>query len=440
MQLLYDLFLSSTGVTTDSRAIKGGELFFALRGENFDGNAYAIQALSDGASYAIVNEDSLAARSGDSRVIAVPDPLQTLKDLAAWHRNHTFVDGKRLTVIGLTGTNGKTTTKELIRAVLSCKYRVTATEGNLNNDIGVPLSVLKINASTQIAVIEMGANHPEDIAALTPVSQPDFGLITNVGKAHLLGFGSFEGVKHAKGRLYDYIAANGGSVFVNTDDPDLMQMASDRGLSILPYGLTSNGAAIIPATQEQPFLRMTLGNGEYTISTRLAGSYNANNVLAAIAVGVHFGIPLDDAIAAIEAYSPANNRSQLTKTLYNTVIADMYNANPTSMSAALDNIAMMTGSPRAALLGQMGELGAESVAEHVNVLRKVLDSGFEHVYLVGDEFRKALDCVGSAGATVQWFPSSDELSLYIKANPLKGFTILLKGSRSVKMENVLPVL
>ena len=206
MEELYRKYISCGGVvTTDSRAIKGGEMFFALKGENFDGNAYALKALEAGAAYAVVNEGSEAAASGDPRVIAVPDTLVTLQALARWHREHTFVDGKRLTVVGLTGTNGKTTTKELIRSVLAKKYVVTATEGNLNNDIGVPLSLLKIRPETQIAVIEMGANHPDDIAHLVAVSEPDYGLITNVGKAHLLGFGSFEGVKKAKGQIYDYL-------------------------------------------------------------------------------------------------------------------------------------------------------------------------------------------------------------------------------------------
>ena len=222
---LYDLFLASAGVNTDTRTIREGQLFFALKGENFDGNDYALQALESGASYAVVCDTVVAE---DPRLIKVPDTLRTLKELAAYHRNKLTVNGQRLTVIGLTGTNGKTTTKELIREVLSRKFRVSATEGNLNNDIGVPLTVLKMDSSTEIAVVEMGASHPDDIAALTPVSQPDFGLITNVGKAHLLGFGSFEGVKRAKGQLYDYVAEHGKAVFINADDPKLMGMARSR--------------------------------------------------------------------------------------------------------------------------------------------------------------------------------------------------------------------
>ena len=228
IQGLYSLFKECSSVTTDSRNISGGELFVALKGENFNGNEFALKALEAGAKYAVVDAASTAAVSGDERVIPVPDTLQTLKDLARYHRENTFVAGKRLTVIGLTGTNGKTTTKELITRVLSSKYNVTATRGNLHNDIGVPLSLLSINGDTELAVIEMGANHPDDISKLVNVCEPDYGLITNVGRAHLLGFGSFEGVKKAKGQLYDYLAAHGGQAFVNADDPDLMAMAAAR--------------------------------------------------------------------------------------------------------------------------------------------------------------------------------------------------------------------
>ena len=228
IQRLYAAFKECGRVTTDSRAISGGEMFFGLKGENFDGNEYALKALEVGARYAVVDEGSTAAASGDARLIVVPDTLEALQALARHHRENTFVDGKRLTVIGLTGTNGKTTTKELITRVLSVKYNVTSTQGNLNNDIGVPLSVLNINSETQLAVIEMGANHPDDIEKLVKVCEPDYGLITNVGKAHLLGFGSFEGVKKAKGKLYDYISEHGGSIFLNADDENLVAMAAER--------------------------------------------------------------------------------------------------------------------------------------------------------------------------------------------------------------------
>ncbi len=446
MEELYRKYISCGGVvTTDSRAIKGGEMFFALKGENFDGNAYALKALEAGAAYAVVNEGSEAAASGDPRVIAVPDTLVTLQGLARWHREHTFVDGKRLTVVGLTGTNGKTTTKELIRSVLAKKYVVTATEGNLNNDIGVPLSLLKIRPETQIAVIEMGANHPDDIAHLVAVSEPDYGLITNVGKAHLLGFGSFEGVKKAKGQLYDYIKAHGKAVFLNMDDPDLTGMAKERGLETIGYGPDFWRTIVLPSDSAHPFLRMAVpdnvGKPEtedenlMAVETRLVGSYNAVNVLAAVAVGLHFGVSLDDALQAVADYVPANNRSMMVRTERNSVIVDAYNANPTSMAAALENFANVSEGQKLALLGSMGELGADSVDEHRAIVRRL--GGISRVCLVGEEFRKALELEGTP-ENVRWYASSEDLAAAIKAEPVSGYTVLLKGSRSQQMEKVLP--
>ena len=245
---LHVLFMQCCGVTTDSRTIKGGEMFFALKGENFDGNEYALKALELGAKHAVVDAGSEAAASGIPGIIPVRDTLETLQALARYHRENTFVDGKRLTVIGLTGTNGKTTTKELITTVLSSKYKVTATKGNLNNDIGVPLSLLSIGPETQLAVIEMGASHPEDITSLVTVSEPDLGLVTNVGKAHLLGFGSFEGVKYAKGKLYDWLYSHGGTAFVNADDPTLLGMAAEReGMAVIRYGVEYSGSIVLPS-------------------------------------------------------------------------------------------------------------------------------------------------------------------------------------------------
>ena len=324
VQKLYSAFLECGRVTTDSRAISGGEMFFGLKGENFDGNEYALKALEAGARYAVVDEGSTAAASGDARLIVVPDTLEALQALARHHRENTFVDGKRLTVIGLTGTNGKTTTKELITRVLSVKYNVTSTQGNLNNDIGVPLSVLNINSETQLTVIEMGANHPDDIEKLVKVCEPDYGLITNVGKAHLLGFGSFEGVKKAKGKLYDYISENGGSIFLNADDENLAAMAAERkGLKVIEYGIGYWNAMVLPSDADHPFVRMAIPDSvaepvetkEDTenllcLETHLAGSYNANNIAAAIAVGLHFGVSLEDAIQASRRYYNGTARDQ----------------------------------------------------------------------------------------------------------------------------------
>ncbi len=433
MEALYQKYLACGGrVTTDSRAIAGGEIFFALRGENFDGNDYAARALESGAAWAVVNDD--AGLPADARFIRVADPLQTLRDLAIWHRRHVR-DGK-LPVLGLTGTNGKTTTKNLIAAVLARKYRVTATKGNLNNDIGVPLSLLSITPETEIAVIEMGANHPDDIAKLVRVSQPDYGLITNVGRAHLLGFGSFEGVKAAKGELYKWLGSHRGSViFLNEDDPDLREMAAKQPCHTFGYGIATQGAQILPATPEEPFLRIQLG--PELICTQLVGAYNATNVLAALAVGDYFGVPRADTIAAIAAFAPDNNRSQMVRTQANTLIVDAYNANPSSMRAALDNFRHVQAPRKLALLGDMRELGEESLSEHQKVVRQLRGDGLQ-ACLVGEEFRRALESL--APGDEPWFADSAALAAHLAAHPVRDAVVLVKGSRGIQMEKVLPVL
>ena len=466
VQRLYSAFLECGRVTTDSRAISGGEMFFGLKGENFDGNEYALKALEAGARYAVVDEGSTAAASGDARLIVVPDTLEALQALARHHRENTFVDGKCLTVIGLTGTNGKTTTKELITRVLSVKYNVTSTQGNLNNDIGVPLSVLNINSETQLAVIEMGANHPDDIEKLVKVCEPDYGLITNVGKAHLLGFGSFEGVKKAKGKLYDYISEHGGSIFLNADDENLAAMAAERkGLKVIEYGIGYWNAMVLPSDADHPFVRMAIPDSVaepvetkegaenlLCLETHLAGSYNANNIAAAIAVGLHFGVSLEDAIQAVSEYIPKNNRSQLEKTDRNILIEDAYNANPTSMAAALDNLATVQAAHKAVMIGDMRELGTESVAEHIAILKKLALMDLDLVCLVGEEFGKALGTIPEPAegplvrqcsptiemaSNTKWFPTSDDLVTWLKSNQISNHTILIKGSRGIRMEKIL---
>lgn len=422
-------------MTTDSRTILGGELFIALKGEIFDGNEYALQALEAGAAYAMVNGSSAAASTGDARLIVVDDTLVSLKALAHWHRNHCMVDGERLTVIGLTGTNGKTTTKELIRSVLSAKYRVTATQGNLNNDIGVPLSLLKITEETQLAVIEMGANHPDDIRHLVEVCEPDCGLITNVGKAHLLGFGSFEGVKRAKGQLYDYLSEHSGTVFLNIDDWDLVQMTKSREpLRIVPYGVRTDGVSLLPVTPEHPFLRLMIG--EKLVNTHLVGAYNATNVLASLCIGTHFGVPFDTAVAAVEAYVPANSRSQMQRTERNTLILDAYNANPSSMAAALDNFKLVEAADKIALLGDMRELGIDSLKEHCSVLERIQTTDCA-VYLVGEEFAKAVEMFGKPANVKGVFATSEALAEYLGELQLSGACILVKGSRGIQMEKTI---
>ena len=445
---IYNKFKECGIVTTDTRTLKGGEMFFALKGENFDGNEYALKALELGARYAVVNTSAEVAASDDPRLVKVEDTLKTLQELARWHRSMVFVDGKHLPVVALTGTNGKTTTKELVRAVLSSKYHVTATEGNLNNSIGVPLTLLKVNASTQIAVVEMGASHPGDIKELVDIALPNFGLITNVGKAHLLGFGSFEGVKATKGELYDYLRRTADKAFINVDNPHLCQMASDRNMQhdperseslLIPYGLDYQGAKVLPSSEEHPFLRIELDG--MIINTNLVGSYNADNVMAAIAVGKQFGVTLEEAVKAIEAYVPSNNRSQMTKTERNTLIVDAYNANPTSMTAALENFSNMSADCKVAMLGDMLELGEDSLPEHVNVIRSVASRSINQTYFVGKEFAAASKTLTEPELSgMQFFATSDELAQYLSQQQLTGATVLIKGSRGTRMEKVIPVL
>ncbi|MBQ9410766.1 MAG: UDP-N-acetylmuramoyl-tripeptide--D-alanyl-D-alanine ligase [Bacteroidales bacterium] len=417
IEKLYNLFLQSAGVNTDTRTIAENQLFFALKGENFDGNAFAMKALEAGACAAVVNR---TVKEEDPRLIKVEDTLEALKALAAYHRSQLDIP-----VIGLTGTNGKTTTKELISAVLRAKYNVVATVGNLNNEIGVPLSVLKIGRDAHIAVIEMGASHPEDLKPLLAVSQPSHGLITNVGKAHLEGFGSYEGVMHAKGLLYDYLKENDGIAFANADDPVLQGMLWDREMTYIAYGL--DGVEVLPSSAGNPFLRMKRADGR-TLETHLVGAYNATNVLAALKIGWFFGVPEGDAVKAVESYVPSNNRSQLVRTQRNTLIVDAYNANPSSMAVALDNLALCEGR-RVALLGDMRELGADSAAEHKKIVDRL--NGSEAI-LVGTEFKKAAE-----GTGIPVFDTSDALAEWLKANPITGCTVLVKGSRGIRMEKVI---
>lgn len=422
---LYEAFVSSTGVSTDSRRIEPGAMFFALRGDNFDGNRFAAAALDSGAAWAVVAKDSGLPDGG--QYIAVDDTLEALQVLARMHRSRF-----RIPVIGLTGTNGKTTTKELVCAVLSSRYSVTATAGNLNNHIGVPLTLLRITDRTEIAVIEMGANHPGEIAALASIALPDYGLITNVGKAHLEGFGSYEGVKRAKGELYDYLQRTGDTVFVNADDPVLCAMAAARpDLKVVRYGAEAAGAEILPMTPEEPYLRMKLSSGE-TVRTHLVGSYNAPNVMAAICVGQYFGVPFEDAAAAVEAYSPSNLRSQLEKTDRNLLVLDTYNANPSSMKVSLNNFAASRFPHKVVILGDMLELGADSAAEHEKVMEAVAAMDCERAFFVGREFaRAAQGCPAASDSRFSFYENADLLHRTLEETPLSGCTVLLKGSNAV---------
>ncbi len=412
---LYDIFCSSAGVCTDTRTLRNNQLFFALKGETFDGNAFALQALEKGAAYAVVGE---SMRADNPRLIKVPDTLETLKALAAYHRSQL-----RIPVIGLTGTNGKTTTKELIKTALGAAYRVSATQGNLNNEIGVPLTVLGISPRAQLAIVEMGASHPDDLKPLLAVAQPSLGLITNVGKAHLLGFGSYEGVKYAKGLLYDYLKEHDGLVFANADDPVLQEMLSQRGIEAITY--SREGVKV----KANPFLELDFGDAR--LKTQLVGAYNAANVLAALKLAWFFDVPREDALQAIASYTPSNNRSQLVKTQKNTLIVDAYNANPSSMAVALDNLSQMSGR-KVALLGDMRELGADAAREHSRIVERL--EGLE-ACLVGEEFTRA-----AQGKPYKTFATSEDLANYLKENQLEGCTVLLKGSHSIGMEKLISVL
>ncbi|MCD8206778.1 MAG: UDP-N-acetylmuramoyl-tripeptide--D-alanyl-D-alanine ligase [Bacteroidales bacterium] len=443
-------------VSTDSRTVEGGEMFFALRGDNFDGNQFALNALRAGARYVVMSRNASGAysrirredrRNGlrRSQIIFVKDPLKALQNLATHHRKECFFKGEPLKVIALTGTNGKTTTKDLIREVLAVKYNVAATVGNLNNGIGVPLTLLKIGFDTQIAVVEMGASHFGDIEELTSIALPDYGLVTNVGKGHLEYFGGLEGVMKAKGELYDYILKDGEKVFVNADNLLLQQMVASRpGLKIVRYGTQFSVASVLPSSPEHPYLRLEFPGGR-VLNTKLAGAYNADNVMAAVAVGKEFGVDENEAFAAIQKYEPSNSRSQVVRTESNTLLVDDYNANPTSMDAALSTLeAVGAALPKAAMLGNMLELGEDSVKEHVRVLKKLSKmQNLDTVVLVGEEFRKALTDYGDEGGfaeSVHWFGTSEEASDWLKENPVRKCVVLIKGSRGSKMENVVDVL
>ena len=445
---LHSLFLSCGGrICTDSRSLVPGDLFWALKGENFDGNDFAVAALEQGAAAAVVDSDSAAASCGLDGIVPVSGgTLRSLWALAAYHREHTLHDGARIPMLALTGTNGKTTTKELIRCVLATKFALCATAGNLNNNIGVPLTVLGLRPEHDFALIEMGASHPGDIRELVDIAHPDYGLITNVGRAHLLGFGSFEGVCRTKGEMYDYVSSVGGQAFVNADNPTLMQMARERGVNLIPYGASLACSQILPTDADNPFLglKLTLGGEEFTLRTSLVGSYNADNALAALAVGLYFGVPADDAVRAISSYVPQNNRSQMLRTQRNTLIVDAYNANPSSMAAALDNFAAMLSPSKIVCLGDMLELGVESQEEHQKVVRRVMELAPAEAVLVGDEFAAACTSLGipSDGCPVKFslFGHSSDAAQYVRSRAFAGCAVLVKGSRGTRMETVIPEL
>lgn len=422
---LYELFLHHEKITTDSRHCPANSLFFALKGERFDGNQYAAKALEAGAAYAII--DNPEYLSGD-RMILVDNVLDCLQQLAHRHRKALGIP-----VIGITGTNGKTTTKELLASVLATKFNVLATEGNLNNQIGVPLTLLRMNPDHEIAVVEMGASHPGDIDELVHIVAPNYGLITNVGCAHLEGFGSFEGVLHTKGELYDYLRHTNGKIFINQENKDLMGIA--HGLEQITYGQHEGAFAVGHVVESNPFLTFDWKQqGKiHVVETHLVGAYNIDNVLAAVAVGRYFKIPAERISRAIAAYEPTNNRSQYKKTERNALIIDAYNANPTSMKAALDNFASLPVHPKAVVLGDMLELGKTSDELHSGIVRQLQAEAFDKVYLCGQHFARTADGFPS-------FTTTEELIAALRQDKLEGYHILIKGSHSMGLENVVELL
>lgn len=428
---LYKLYQQHPCITTDSRNCPEGSIFLALRGESFDGNKYALQALEKGCSYAIVDED---IDEPSSHLLKVDDCLQTFKDLAREHRRQFNIP-----VVGITGTNGKTTTKELIRAVLSECYNVMATEGNFNNDVGVPKTLFRLTDEHDIAVVEMGASHPGDIKTLVETAEPNCGLITNVGRAHLQGFGSFEGVCKTKGELYDFLVSHDCPIFINRDNEHLMQMIQERGQQpdLYFYGQSDNQDILIrgEVVSCAPFLKFrwreqdaeTGFTSEWMeVQTHLIGAYNLDNMLAAITVGYVNNIPFEQINHALENYVPTNNRSQLTETEKNHLIVDAYNANPTSMKAALDNFRLMEVSPKMAILGKMGELGDVSDEEHQKIIKLLEEARFDEVWLVGEEFQKA-------NSSFRTFANVNEVKAAIAQEQPQGRYILIKGSNSTHL-------
>lgn len=429
LEKLYKIYLKNPVVSTDTRKIEPDSLFFALKGETFDGNAFAKSALESGAAYAVVDDPAVVE---DKRFLLVEDVLTTLQNLAKHHRS-TW----EISVVALTGSNGKTTTKELIAAVLARKYRTYATRGNLNNHIGVPLTILAVNPHEyEMVVVEMGANHQEEIAALCTIAQPTHGMITNIGKAHLEGFGGVAGIKKGKGELYTYLSKKKRVVFVNTQDETLMEMVSKKHSFGEIVFYCSESAAVNPTLlEEAPFV--TYENQEkQAIVTHLPGRHNFNNICAALAVGHYFGVPGDDAHRAISEYQPDNNRSQVFQKGSNTITLDAYNANPTSMAAAIDHLSKSKAIRKMAILGDMLELGQETEAEHLALGKMLAESNFDVVVLTGPLMHHALPALPQA----YYIPDKFSLHNWIMDHPQDDTHILIKGSRGMGLESVVQFL
>lgn len=429
IETLYRHFVQSCGVTTDTRRCEPGMMFFALRGDNFDGNSYAAKALEMGCSCVVVDNPQYVVE-GDGRILLVEDSLKALQQMARHHRRQLGTP-----IVGITGTNGKTTTKELVAAVLAKRYHILYTQGNLNNHIGVPLTLLGLTREHEMAIVEMGANHPGDIKELVDIAEPDYGLITNVGLAHLQGFGSLEGVIRTKGEMYDYLRTTPRrTIFLNRDNEYLKGIA--HGLETVTYGQTHDADTQGELVACDPYLRFRWrrGRGEWhQVSTQLIGSYNIDNALCAAAVGCHFGVDEVAVSEALAAYTPHNNRSQLTITPHNRLVVDAYNANPTSMKAALDNFAQMQVPRKMAILGDMKELGQATAQAHQDIVDRLDGCGFDEVWLVGEAFAQTRH-------TQRTFADVEEVKVALQENLPKDFCILIKGSNSMKLASLVTLL
>lgn len=420
---LYNIFKQHPVITTDSRDCPKGSFFFALKGTSFNGNAFAEKALEKGCSHAVVDEKDFA-KDGDSRYILTDNCLKTLQQLAKFHRETL---GTR--IIGITGTNGKTTTKELLATILGEKYNVLYTQGNFNNDIGVPKTLLRLTAEHDIAVVEMGASHPGDIKTLVEIVEPDYGLITNVGRAHLQGFGSFEGVIHTKGELYDFIRKHGGKIFIDAGNEHLKEIS--QGLEAIEYGSEAREGLYVngSVTSCSPFLNFRwhhASNQWHEVNTNLIGSYNIQNMLAAICAGLYFGVNAEQINHALSNYIPSNNRSEMKITAHNKLIIDAYNANPTSMEAAIRNFKDIRAEKKMAILGDMGELGDASNEEHSKIVKLLEECNINNVWLVGLEFEKT-EC------DFRKFKNTEEVKEELTKNRPDGYCILIKGSNSTRL-------
>ncbi|MEZ4793220.1 MAG: UDP-N-acetylmuramoyl-tripeptide--D-alanyl-D-alanine ligase [Gelidibacter sp.] len=424
IEAIYKYFLECSSICTDTRKIEKNCLFFALKGDNFNGNTFARQALEKGAKYCIVDENEYEGKN----CILVENALLALQQLATYHRNQLLIP-----IIALTGSNGKTTTKELINAVLSKKFNTTATQGNLNNHIGVPLTLLRMTDKTDMAIIEMGANHPKEIELLCAIAQPDYGLITNFGKAHLEGFGSVEGVIKAKSELYDYLKKHQKTIFVNENDEIQVKQTMDYA-NLYHFGLITSVDAKVELISSQPYV--SLQYNDLTIKSQLTGMYNFNNIAVAIGIGSYFKVEPQDIISAIENYNPTNNRSQILEKGSNTIILDAYNANPTSMMAALENFKQMERDDKMLFLGDMFELGASSETEHQQIVNYLETNSIGKAFLIGRNFYKTK----SNGSGIKKFETFETLKKELETHPIKNKFMLIKGSRGMALERILELL